>query len=193
VKVEVERALGPARRSVRLPGYDYAWPGWYAVTICAHERQALFGEVVDGEARLGPAGEIVRAEWLRTAALRPELRLDAFVIMPNHLHGIIVIDEATEARSATASASASHAGNELAAFRSPAGTLGAVVRGFKAATTSRIRGLWSQLDARVWQWSFYEHIIDDEDDLAHIREYIANNPRAWEDDGLHVTQTTRRP
>src|SRR6476620_9929391 len=81
------------RRSMRLPGYDYAWAGWYAVTICTHHRLPLFGAIHDGEMRLSPFGVIVEDEWLRTQQIRREVRLDAFVIMPNHFHGIVVIEE----------------------------------------------------------------------------------------------------
>jgi len=79
------------RRSLRLRGYDYAQPGAYFVTICTHDRACLFGAVVDGEMRLNEMGEIVREEWFRTAYMRPYVQLNdhEFVIMPNHIHGII--------------------------------------------------------------------------------------------------------
>lgn len=84
----------PARhRSLRLKGYDYAQPGAYFVTLCAHERACLSGEVVEGTARLNALGEVVREEWFRTATLRPYVQLhpDEFVVMPNHVHGILWI------------------------------------------------------------------------------------------------------
>jgi putative transposase len=83
------------RRSIRLKGYDYNQPGAYFVTICTYQRQEIFGEVVGGEMRLNPVGEIVREEWLKTAKIRSyvELHEDEFVIMPNHVHGIIWIVE----------------------------------------------------------------------------------------------------
>ena len=81
------------RRSIRLPGYDYTQPGAYFVTFVAHDRECLFGEVVDGQMQLNPFGEIVREEWFRTAVVRPYVMLDPdeFVVMPNHVHGIIWI------------------------------------------------------------------------------------------------------
>ena len=81
------------RRSIRLKGYDYAQPGAYFITIVTHDRECLFGEIVDGEMRLNEFGEIARAEWFQTAVVRPNVVLhpDEFVVMPNHIHGIIWI------------------------------------------------------------------------------------------------------
>jgi putative transposase len=86
------------RRSIRLKGYDYAQPGAYFVTICTADRQPILGEIVNGAMRLSAAGRIVEQEWRRLVRHFPNIRLDAYVIMPNHLHGIIVINESVEAR-----------------------------------------------------------------------------------------------
>lgn len=90
------------RRSIRLKGYDYTQAGAYFVTICTHERECLFGEVINGQVRLSRWGEIVYEEWFRTAELRPYVRLypDEFVVMPNHVHGIIWIVETTDSTTA---------------------------------------------------------------------------------------------
>ncbi|MFO7322215.1 MAG: transposase, partial [Chloroflexota bacterium] len=85
----------PRRRSIRLRDYDYTRNGAYFVTICAYERWPLFGDIVDGEMRLNAWGEIVQGEWAQTAIVRPNIELDAFVVMPNHIHGIIVITDNT--------------------------------------------------------------------------------------------------
>ncbi|MGH8567276.1 MAG: transposase, partial [Gammaproteobacteria bacterium] len=77
------------RRSIRLEGYDYAAPGAYFVTICTHGRACLFGEITHGEIKLSVPGEIAAEEWRRTAAIRSEVVLDAFVVMPNHIHAIV--------------------------------------------------------------------------------------------------------
>lgn len=79
------------RRSIRLKGYDYTTAGAYFITVVAHCRQRLFGDIVDGRMRLSPLGEIARDEWLNSAARRPDIALDAFVVMPDHFHGIVVI------------------------------------------------------------------------------------------------------
>jgi len=81
------------RRSTRLPGYNYASPGSYFVTVCTHQRKLLFGEVIAGQMHRNALGDIVHAEWYATERVRPEVRLDAFVVMPNHLHGILEIIE----------------------------------------------------------------------------------------------------
>ena len=81
------------RRSIRLPGYDYAQAGAHFITIVTQGRECLFGQVVNGEMQLNSAGQIAQDEWLRTAVIRPRVTLDAFVIMPNHVHGIIVLSD----------------------------------------------------------------------------------------------------
>src|SRR3970282_109225 len=81
------------RRSIRLGGYDYGQSGAYFVTICTKNRECLFGEIVDGKMRLNHSGQIVQEEWSRTSIVRPDVELDAFVIMPNHVHGIICFVE----------------------------------------------------------------------------------------------------
>ncbi|MGD1862872.1 MAG: transposase [Leptolyngbyaceae cyanobacterium] len=84
------------RRSLRLPHYDYTSPGAYFITICVHQRQCLFGEIVNGAMQLNEFGEVARSHWLRLPQHRVHVRLDAFVIMPNHMHGIIVLDTSTD-------------------------------------------------------------------------------------------------
>jgi putative transposase len=81
------------RRSIRLPGYDYGQAGLYFITICAWQRQCIFGTIEDGEMHLNPVGEIARDEWLRTAKIRPNIDIAEFVVMPNHVHGIIAIGD----------------------------------------------------------------------------------------------------
>lgn len=88
------------RRSIRLKGYDYRQPGAYFVTICTHRWQSLFGEVIDGEMVLNSVGGIVEKEWLKAAVVRSNVTLDEFVIMPNHLHGIIVMGDSNVGRPA---------------------------------------------------------------------------------------------
>lgn len=155
----------PNRRSIRLKGYDYSSPGAYFVTICTHRRLCLFGEVRADGMHENALGAIVREEWFRSAQMRPDIQLepDEFVIMPNHIHGII----------------------RIVARPNPAAgvsKLGAVIAGFKAATTRRINALRGTPDAPVWHRNYYEHIIrteKGETELRRIREYIANNPARW--------------
>lgn len=159
------------RRSLRLKGYDYAQAGAYFVTICTQNRACWFGEVVDGKMRLNVFGEIAREEWFRTGQIRPNVELDAFVIMPNHIHGIIVIRGNVGAT------------RQVAPTKHPAGpvsgSIGAIVGQFKSITAKRINELRGTPRVPVWQRNYYERIIRDELALARIREYIANNPRQW--------------
>ncbi len=83
----------PHRRSIRLKEYDYSQPGEYFVTICTHDHKCTLGEIINGEMQLNEIGKIAEEEWLRTAIIRPDIQLDLYVIMPNHIHGIIVLNE----------------------------------------------------------------------------------------------------
>jgi REP element-mobilizing transposase RayT len=186
------------RRSIRLAGYDYAQAGAYFVTICAHERVCLFGEVSGGEMRLNEIGQIAAEEWVRSAEIRREIELDEWVVMPNHLHGIVVIvaDPPTHGDSSSVGAHG-HALAVGATGRSPLRqdrphgppkrSLGSFIAGFKSAVTTRINTLQGTPGAPVWQRNYYEHVIRDEDDLARIREYIANNPLQWDIDKNNPT------
>jgi REP element-mobilizing transposase RayT len=105
------------RRSIRLRGYDYARPGSYFVTVCTHRRESLFGEVIDGQMRRNALGDIVHAEWYATERVRPEVRLDAFVVMPNHLHGILEIIDVGARRGLAPDANAKMADGKRATHR----------------------------------------------------------------------------
>ncbi|MBI2918370.1 MAG: transposase [Chloroflexi bacterium] len=142
------------RRSVRLPGYDYSEAGAYFVTIVVQDRACAFGDVVNGEMQPNNTGEIVRAEWLSLPARFASIRLDAFIVMPNHLHGIIVLQD------------------------SPTPTLEQIVRAFKAVATRQIHLSTNQ--GFAWQRNYFEHVIRDEESLERIGEYIINNPVQWE-------------
>jgi REP element-mobilizing transposase RayT len=160
------------RRSIRLPAYDYAQAGAYFVTLVAHARECLFGQVVGGQTRLSMPGEVVAAQWLRSARIRGEIELDAFVVMPNHVHGIVVIRD-VGAHSRAPLPSPPHR---------PPRSLGSFVAGFKSAATKRINAIRSTLGLPVWQRNYYEHVIRDEDDLDRVRRYIAENALRWEED-----------
>ena len=169
------------RRSIRLKGYDYTQPGAYFVTICTHNRAPLFGRVVDGDMVLNVFGEMVWEEWFRTAQVRPyvELFSDEFVVMPNHVHGIIWImgDPLVGAQRRCAPTKPKPGGitpNNVAL-----GSLGAIIRSFKSAVTRRINEMRDTPGARVWQRNYYEHIVRSEQALDLIRQYIIQNPLRW--------------
>ncbi len=195
------------RRSIRLKGYDYSQPGAYFITIVTQERTCLFGDVVDGQMRLNDTGEIVRQCWLDIPAHFPNTGLDEFVVMPNHVHGIIVIvgagsprpynapdaQTAPDAQSAldaqTTSGAWTGMGAETASIRRA--TLGQIVAYFKYQSTKRINERRGTTGASVWQRNYYEHIIHDDAALQRIREYIANNPLQWELDRENQNREAR--
>lgn len=187
-----------ARRSIRLQTYDYADAGAYFVTIYTHRRECVFGAVVNGEMRLSAVGQAVAEEWLQTAIVRPNVELDAFVIMPNHVHGIIVITHRSNG-DVGAQRAAPLQSTDLVALKdnsSPqqphvtSGSLGAIVRAFKSASTRRVNLLHDTPGAPLWQRNYYEHVIRDDGDLNRIREYVTHNPQMWETDAENPAGTS---
>jgi putative transposase len=143
------------RRSIRLRGYDYTSAGAYFVTICTYDRERLFGDVDDAAVRLNPYGVVAREEWFRSAAGRPEIELDAFVVMPNHVHGIVIItDDAVGAQNVGAENVGAQHVAPLPAFYRPPGSLGSFVAGFKMAVTKRINEMRGTPGGLVWQRNY---------------------------------------
>lgn len=169
----------PQRSSIRLRGYDYRQEGVYFVTICARGRECLFGEVVDGEVHLNECGEIAEALWLQIPLLRPNVTLDAFVVMPNHIHGLLVVTDRDER------APAGGAGDAERSSGPAAGSLGAIIGQYKSAVTKRVSALLGARGVSVWQRNYYEHIVRSDKALHQIREYVASNPAQWQLDSLH--------
>jgi REP element-mobilizing transposase RayT len=161
------------RRSIRLAGYDYSSAGAYFITLCTHNRECLFGDIIDGKMSLSPAGSIVDEEWVRSGDIRREIELDAWVIMPNHIHGIIFIVEPQ--------GDAPKAGDQhrIGKMGGKPKSLSSLVIGFKSACTKKINVLRGTPDQPVWQRDLYESIIGNERDLNARREYIALNPLRW--------------
>jgi putative transposase len=167
----------PQRRSTRLKGFGYASNSGYVVTICAYNRRAVFGWVSDGTMHLSRLGGIVEAEWRRTALIRPDVILDEFMVMPNHLHGIVILN-LVEARTSIRV-------EDDGLPPAPVRTLGAIVRGFKSAVTARTRRCQPPVDEPIWQRNFHDHIIRNYGELEKYREYIHNNAKQWELDRYH--------
>ncbi|RMF82454.1 MAG: transposase [Chloroflexi bacterium] len=168
------------RRSIRLPDYDYRNDGAYFVTIVTKDRTCLFGDVVNDAMRLNVLGIFVAEEWLRTAIVRPYVELDAFIIMPNHLHGIIILHDVPKRESVGATRRVAPTTETPHKPKGPAsGSIGAIIGQFKSAATKRINAHRDTPGAALWQRNYYEHIIRDLDDLNRIRAYIAANPAQW--------------
>jgi REP element-mobilizing transposase RayT len=157
------------RRSIRIKGYDYSQPGAYFVTICARDRECLLGSVL----RLNEFGEIAQRCWEEIPGHFPSVELDAFVVMPNHIHAILVVlGRGTACRAPTTEQ-----------FGRPiVGSIPTIVRTYKSAATRRINALRATAGVSVWQRNYYEHLIRTQRELQSIREYILGNPAHWSED-----------
>jgi REP element-mobilizing transposase RayT len=180
------------RRSIRLKGFDYTQPGSYFVTVCTYQRELLFGEVIEGQMRRNALGDIVHNEWFATERIRPETRLDAFIVMPNHIHGIIQIiaDVAATQGGAGIGARRRLAPGDAPSVRqvggAPArpkgvtpGSIGAIVGQIKSLTKKAINKNRGTPGKLVWQPNYHEHVIRNEDEMNRIRAYICNNAQRW--------------
>jgi putative transposase len=164
------------RRSIRLPGFDYSRPGDYFLTICSVERRCIFGHIVNGCLHESALGQIIRTCWLQIPEHFPAVETDAFVIMPNHLHGILRIKRFSQAPDSP----------HREAFSSPTfGSIPTIVRTFKAGVTrlARQQGQWPQ--GALWQRDYFERVIRHGKEYAETCRYIAENPMRWDLDENH--------
>lgn len=150
--------------STRLPEYDYSTGGWYFVTINTLNHMLFFGDIQNDKMILNESGHIVEAEWLATPNIRKNVSLDEYVIMPNHLHGIICIEGNKDP-------------NISKPIKSLSQNLSSIINGFKSAATSKIRK--HEVVDFAWQSRFYDRIIRNEKELYIIRRYIEQNPLRW--------------
>ncbi len=166
------------RHSIRLGGYDYASEGGYFVTIVTHLRKCLFGSIVNDEIRLNQFGNLVKKEWFHTAKLRPNIELlpDEFVVMPNHIHGIIWINDLHCRGSLQRTPT-------IERFQKPvSNSIPTIIRLFKSTMTKQINLIRQTPYEPVWQPNYYEHIISSEKDYENIANYIDSNPLTWQTD-----------
>jgi REP element-mobilizing transposase RayT len=164
----------PGRRSIRLPAYDYTRLGSYFVTICARDGECLFGKIIKNRMALSEMGQIVADCWHQIPAHFPHVELDVFVVMPNHVHGILMIVRATHASPLPQTQTSS-----LRPCGPRKGSLGAIVGSFKSAVTRHINQSRNTSGNSVWQRNYYEHAIRNEIALNRIRDYIQTNPTRW--------------
>jgi putative transposase len=170
------------RRSIRLKGYDYSAPGAYFITFCTHQRECLFGEIIDGAMHLNPYGKIVQEEWIQSSTIRQEIELDEWIIMPDHMHGIVMItDHNADART---HGRVPRSPKPCIPPRKPQ-SISSFMAGFKSAATKRINILRDTPGTPVWQRNYHERIIRDKLALNNIRRYIQMNPINWELDRFH--------
>jgi len=177
------------RKSMRLKNYDYASNGYYFATICVKGKIEYFGKIDNGKIELSEIGKIANQCWLEIPKHFPNVKLDEHIIMPNHIHGILIIDNNTAGNKNFCSESGDNycfkivAGNKnFCSLRGWYGaksrSLSSIIRGFKIGVTKWRRN--NSHNEFQWQKSFYDHIIRDEKSLDKIREYIASNPAKWE-------------
>jgi putative transposase len=190
------------RQSIRIKEYDYTLPGAYFVTIVTYQRDCLLGDIQNGTIVLNAFGQIADECWRSIPEHFPSVELGAYAIMPNHVHGIIIISgvgarHADDTRRG-ASVGARHADNRKgAAVLRPnvtrpnvkPGSLGAIMRSYKSAVSYRIHKEHNATG--IWQRNYYEHIIRNDRDLQHITDYINANPLRWNEDDENPVRTTR--
>ena len=152
------------RSSPRLSHYDYRQEAHYFVTVCTRDHVCRLGRIREGIMCLSDAGALVAESWLALPEAVPDLHLDAWVVMPNHFHGIVALHAVESERSHD---------------------LSALVGRFKAVSARAINHHDGRQGEPVWQRSFYDHVVRNETDLERIREYVANNPARWSDDRFY--------
>lgn len=161
------------RRSLRLKGFDYSSSGAYFMTICTHNRECILGDIIDGEmqlnefgkiARLPQGGSAKRSHWQQLFQRYQNVEIDESIVMPNHLHGIIILLESSSDRRKSISE---------------------IIRGFKTFSARQINSIRHQYGVPVWQRNYYERVIRTEPELQNVRQYIFNNPQNWDADTQH--------
>ena len=172
--------LGYQRRnSMRYPGYDYTQAGAYFVTFCVHRGRMLFGTIHDHEMSFNPLGQIADACWVEFAKRHPEVLVDAYVIMPNHVHVLLwILIDSGEVR-AGAPVKARRFGEAIA------GSVSTLIGAYKGAVTQNAANQGLMPQDKLWQRGFWDNIVRGEQDLHGIRDYISTNPARWIDDQLH--------
>lgn len=164
------------RRSVRLKGFDYSQKGNYFITICSALKELIFGKIQNCEVILNPLGKLIEKQLLKTEDIRTNVKIDSYVIMPNHLHVIISISDKKDKNII-----------EIERFSRPVkNSIPTIVRLFKSSVTRAAGELNGFNLISIWQKGYYEHVIKNNTELKYIREYIKRNPELWADDEYFI-------
>lgn len=182
------------RRSIRLKGYDYSQKGAYFITICTQNRECLFGDIADGVMRLNGAGKMIRSVWDGLPIRFSNMELDEFIIMPNHVHGVVLLNRRGESCIRPSCIRPNTNDHMSRPHGTLPGTLGRIMQAFKSLATHEYTGGvkqsgWMPFPGKLWQRNYWDRIIRDEPELNQIREYIINNPLTWKLDSLNPTCT----
>lgn len=178
----------PNRKSIRLKDYNYAQNGYYFITICTKNREHLFGKIKQGKLQKTKLAEVADEYWSSIPKFHPNAFLDEFVLMPNHLHGIIIIENNFKQKDGSNIGHIQIRQNRNEYQKIIPGSIGSIIRGFKAGVTK-----WAKENInrkKIWHRNFYEHIIRNDQSLYKIRNYIKNNPISWEEDMFHKNKGT---
>lgn len=192
------------RRTLRLKDFDYSQAGAYFVTICTKNHQCLFGEIQQREMQLNAIGRVVSAQWQQLTYRFPDLELGEWVVMPNHIHGILIITGRGEACNGRGEASLKIKNVDAALFLPDAsslqsesviadasplrptgttpGSVGAIIQNFKSVVSRKLSTQNEKRKGSVWQRNYYEHVIRNEGEFNAISDYIITNPQNWEKD-----------
>jgi putative transposase len=165
----------PRRKQLRLRGYDYSQPGRYFVTICTYEMACIFGEIHFGQLEPTAAGRIARECWYELPSHYAGVHLDEFTVMPNHVHGIVIFEKPVGAKL--------RYGIAIPHSRS----LPEIIRAYKSFSARRMNEITGATGKPIWKRGYFEHIVRSDKGLAAIRQYILDNPGAWEKDPKKYT------
>jgi REP element-mobilizing transposase RayT len=166
------------RRSTRLKGYDYSSSGHYFITICVREKECMLGDIENKRMNLNEFGEVVKKVWTRSFNIRREIKCDTYVIMPNHIHAIVVIDQFVGANGGLPYNN--RTGKKIrvnchSSLHMKPRSLSSFVSGFKSSISRKLR-------FSIWKRNYFDHIIKYKKERNNIRQYIKNNPADWEKD-----------
>jgi putative transposase len=164
----------PHRRSIRLPGRDYSWPDTYFVTICTTKRKPILGRFENGAMRENVLGRLVRAHWMAIPREFASVELDAFTVMPNHVHGLIRLHRRV---------TADEPQYKPAQFAKPhTASISWIVRAFKARVTREARQVLRRSEMTVWQRNYFERVVRSGQEYKEVYRYILENPKNWDQD-----------
>jgi putative transposase len=182
-------ATHPNRKFLRLSTYDYSQPGMYFLTICTHDRQSIFGAIDAGYVFLNASGTLVESTWHALPHRFPNLKLDTFIVMPNHVHGIVFLETPQSSQKPVASI-ALQSQRRLTGAPTNRTSLAHVVRAFKSLSAIGVNKIRMTPGFPVWQRNYYEHIIRTGKSLDRLRRYIKENPARWHSDAENPLRIT---